>query len=86
MVIVEPFTTNAPAPGDPVLVALTGVTDPATGRDLAFRVWPAKQPAEDGAVQLGSINLGIPPVSAEKHSMRLIGRLKLVPTISGYLG
>ncbi|MFI5386234.1 MAG: DUF3883 domain-containing protein [Fimbriimonadales bacterium] len=86
LVIVEPFTTDAPVPGDPVLVALTGESDPATGRDLAFRVWPAEEPTEDGAVQLESINLGIPPVSAQKRSMRLIGRLKVVPTISGFLG
>ena len=51
-VIVEPFTTNAPVPGDPVLVALTGESDPATGRDLAFRVWPDEEPNEDGAVRL----------------------------------
>jgi hypothetical protein len=75
---VEPFHAEAPEVGDPVLLDLGGQTDPETGTDLAFRIWPAEDRRDPGFLELPSLSSAVPPLVVQDADLvRVLGRLRL---------
>jgi Protein NO VEIN, C-terminal len=79
LVVVEPLNAEAPEAGDPVLLDLGGQTDPETGTDLAFRIWPAEDREGDpGSFELLSLSSAVPPLVVQDADLvRVLGRLRL---------
>jgi hypothetical protein len=77
LVVVEPMNAVVPEPGDRLFLDLGGQTDPETGTDLAFRIWPAETPERTGSLELLALNSAVPAlVVQDAQLVTVLGRLK----------